>query len=84
MSQRGRNVFDRYVREMLKHPMLAGLGLQSHVHNLLSEARDARISRAEIEDETGPLMQALANEMGSDGTGRQFSSNREDKDGPAT
>jgi hypothetical protein len=63
MSQRGRNLFDRYVREMLRHPMLAGFGVQSHVYNLLSEARDAQISRAEIEDEAGPLIQALANEM---------------------
>jgi hypothetical protein len=60
MSERGRNLFDRYVREMLRHPVLAGLGLQSHIHNLLADARDSKISRGEIEEEVGPLMQALS------------------------
>lgn len=83
MSQRGRDLFERYVREMLRHPMLAGFGVQSHVHNLLSEARDVRISRAEIEDETGPLLQALTNEMHREETGRQ-SQPDQDEDGPPT
>ena len=84
MSQRGRNFFDRYVREMLRHPMLAGLGLQSHVHNLLSEARDAQLSRAEIEDEVGPLIEALANQLRRDESGRQDAAEKTDNGGPPT
>lgn len=59
MSQRGRQFFEQYVREQLLHPVLRGLGLQSHVHNLLHEARSAGITKAAIEEEVGPILQAL-------------------------
>lgn len=83
VSQRGRNLFDKYVREMLRHPMLTGLSLQSHVHNLLSEARDAEIGRGEMEEEVGPLMQALSSEKARQEIG-DMPPDQKDKDGPPT
>lgn len=59
MSKRGRNFFDNYVRAQFTHPVLRGLGMQSHVHNLIHEARAAGISKGEIEQEVGPILQAL-------------------------
>lgn len=59
MSQRGRDLFEKYVREQFNHAVLRGLGVQSHVHNLLYEAKTAGISAAEIEEDVGPLVHAL-------------------------
>lgn len=59
MSIRGRNLFNKYVREQLSYPVLRGLGVQSHVHNLLYEARAVGIPPAEIEEEVGPLLSAV-------------------------
>lgn len=55
MSSRGRQLFDKYVRNRLNHPDLASLGMTTHVFNLLSEAGAARIQPWEITEEVGPV-----------------------------
>jgi hypothetical protein len=84
MSQRGRALFDSYVRGQLKHPVLGGISIQSHVHNLLYEARRAGISAAELEEEVGPLMQALSLARTRDEMEGFLPPDRKDKDGPPT
>jgi hypothetical protein len=59
MSERGRRLFDKYVEESLSHPDLAVLGLESHVHLLISDTMEAGISTREIAEEVGPLVQAI-------------------------
>jgi hypothetical protein len=84
MSQRGRKLFDKYVREVLKHPTLAGIGIQSHVHNLLHEAKSARIPISEIEEEVGPLVQAVSAAKFQDEVNQLYPLDQKDNDTPPT
>lgn len=59
MSARGREMFDRYVADYLNQPLTTALSLQSHVHTLLSHCREAGISRDEIIEEVGEIIDAL-------------------------
>lgn len=59
MSLRGRDVFDAYVARHLNQPGMAGIGIGSHVFNLISSAGSARIAIEEITEEVGPIARAL-------------------------
>lgn len=59
MSERARELFNRYVVDRLNHPDLKGLSVESHVFNLNYAAREAHIPLSELIEEVGPLAQAL-------------------------
>ncbi|YBV97115.1 hypothetical protein M1D80_09525 [Phyllobacteriaceae bacterium JZ32] len=60
MSLRGRRLFELYVANYLNHPLLAGVGLDSHAFALAGQARAQAIPMHEVTDEVGPLLTALA------------------------
>lgn len=60
MTERGRRLFEDYVKSHLNHPMFAALTIASHAFNVSSVAADARIPMSEIIEEVGPIAPALA------------------------
>ncbi|MET3522248.1 MULTISPECIES: hypothetical protein [unclassified Mesorhizobium] len=59
MSERARQLFDKYVASSLNHPDLKGLSMGTHLFNLNMAASEARIPASEMIEELGPLAQAL-------------------------
>jgi hypothetical protein len=59
MSARGRDLFDRYVRNNLNHPDLRVLDATSHAFNLTSMAATQHLPIAQVIEEVGPIAPAL-------------------------
>lgn len=59
MSLRGKLLFDRYVQDQLRDPVMGSMPLGTHTFNLTMMAAEAGIPMAEVVEEVGPLAPAL-------------------------
>lgn len=59
MSDRGRALFERYVANHIRDPVLAALPSGTHVFNLTALAAESKIPVSEIVEEVGPLTAAI-------------------------
>jgi hypothetical protein len=59
VSERGRELFDRFIAQRLSHPDLRNAHIEIHVSDLLDMAEAEEIPLNEIVEEVGEISQAI-------------------------